>query len=194
MRYFDEFHMYAYEDILESLRNRIDEAKKPLPKKIMKHYVSIVQKTSETSFMYCSHMFWHRYPDGFKTREQAEKFLNSCSWLIYNKEKDIWVEYNEDGAFVDKDGNTVPYHYMIRESDCEVYEDEENHFEYTEEEIKKLEETLDVLEKAKVYLEAYDYCCEEYSFGYNDYTKELNERLDEFEQEKVQKKDENEDS
>lgn len=172
-RYFD-YRDNDLEEICDSLRERINEFKKPIPPKKIKHQISILYKISDNSWRYPYSLLSRRYSyDGkyqeFKSKEEAEKFLNSVGW-IKRKGDNCWIEENpkDDG------------YYEINEYDTEVYEDEETHTEYSEEEKKCLSDALYSIEKARAYIKAYDYCCDQGIFGEGRFSEEVEEELEKF--------------
>lgn len=180
MRYFD-IRDWDIEEMCDSLRERIAEAKKPLPKRVMKHSVSIILRTSPTSYQSPEPYF---YRERFQTREEAEKFMDKTPWIERTGDNS-WIELGSRNhkTYIDKEGNEVPYHYEINEYDYETWEDDEYHIEYSDSEKKMLSETLYQIEKARIYMDVYDHCCDQGSFGEGHFAQELNERLKKFEEE-----------
>lgn len=180
-RYFD-YSDWNIEELCDHIRERIDESKKPIPPKIMKHSVSILYKVGETCYMYPTYNFGYGYGDipNFKTRQEAEDYISKCGW-IEKKGDNFWIDSHSKETYKDKYGNEIRCHYEIKESDYEVYEDEEYHTEYSDEEKQKLSEALYMIEKARVYMRVYDYCCDHCHFGKGDFSNELNDELKVFE-------------
>ena len=191
MRYI-ELREWDIDYICNDIRERIAESKKPIPPKIIKHYISIVYKTGENSYIYPSYgLFSYPHVPDFKSRQEAENFMNCISWLKRIGENS-WEEIPVRDKYIDNNGNEINCHYMIRESDYEVYEDEESHTEYSDEEREKLSEALYIIEKAMSYIRAYDYCRDQYCFGNGGFVKELKEELDKFEKNFTEELPENE--
>lgn len=179
-RYFD-YSDWSLEELCNHIRDRIEESKKPIPPKVMKHSVSIVYRVGEGCYSYPTYgYFSYPHMPDFKNRHEAEDYLDKCGW-IEKKGDNFWVDTCEKQTYKDKDGNDVYYHYEIRESDYEAYEDDEFHTEYSDEEKQKLSEALYMIEKARVYMSVYDYCCDNGCFGHGDFSDELKEELEKFE-------------
>ena len=181
-RWFD-YSEWELDEVCNSIRERIRDSKHVLPPKVMRHYVSIMFRISESSYTNPSRI-WFSYDQlpHFETRQDAEKYLDSMSWL----EKtgvNSWVEEGETRYYDTKDGDSVPVHYEIHENDIEEFEDGEEHVEYSDEEKQKLSEILYLIEKAKVCLDVYDHCSDQWSFGHGQFSEELKERLERFETE-----------
>lgn len=182
MSYF-EYRDYEIEDMCNSIRERILESKKPLPPKVMNHYVSIRYRIGEGSYQYPHHgvFSWDVRPE-FKTRQEAEDYLNKISWL--KKEGDnFWVEDTETSYYDCKDGSSVKYHYEIHEFDIEEYEDGNSHVEYSDSEKDMLSEALYHIEKARIYMQVYNHCSDQWSFGNGRFSDEVNEEMEKFEKE-----------
>lgn len=178
-----EYKDWDIEDLCDSIRERIHESKQPLPKKVMKHNVSIVFRIGEGSYQYPSRG-WFSYDimPNFITRQDAEKYLDNMGWIKKVKDN-FWVEDNETRYYETKNGDSVPYHYEVRESDYENWEDDEYHTEYSEEEKKTLSEALYWIEKARVYMRTYDHCSDQGCFGHGGFSNEVKEELERFEKE-----------
>lgn len=181
-RYFD-YSEWNIDELCNHIRERIFESKKPIPKKVMKHYICIVFRTGENCYTYPNYgVFAYGYIPEFKTRKEAEDYLAKHDW-IERKGDNCWVEYNEVRYYDLKSGGSEQYHYEIRESDYEEYEDGENYIEYTEEEKNQLSEILYQIERGKVCMSVYDHCCDQGSFGGGSFSEELKEELEKFEKE-----------
>ena len=178
-RYFD-YREWDFEEICQNLRKRIYESKQPIPKKVMKHSVSILYRISKDCCTY-PNTGWFSYMPEFKTVEDAEKYLESIPGI--DKDGGLWINFQSGkvDTYEDKNGIEVPCHYEIRENDYEVYEDGNYYTEYSDEEKEKLSETLYNIEKMRVYLDVYDHCCDQYSFGNGHFSNELKEELEKFE-------------
>lgn len=182
-RYFD-YRDWDLDEICNSLRERIAEAKVPIPPKVPVHSVSIVYRTSAESCSY-THSLSYSYiyeRHNFTTREEAEEYIDKCAW-IKKLGDNFWVDLDEKDTYIDKEGNKVLRHYEIHESDYEQYADGEWHTEYSDEEKKLLSETLFTIERARAYMRAYDHCCDQCSFGEGRYVQEVKEELEQFEKE-----------
>lgn len=178
-RYF-EYRDWELENICQNLREYIHVSRQPIPAKIKKHCVSILYREGETCYIYPNYG-WFSYgvvPE-FKTREDAEKYLESLPDI--KKIDGLWVDVSRNEIYETSDGKKIPCHYIVRESDYEVYADDEYHIEFSEEEKQKLSEALYNIEKARVYLRVFDYCCDQSSFGEDRFSNELKEELDKFE-------------
>ena len=182
MRYFDIYD-WKLDELVDNIRERILESKKPLPKKVMRHLVIIVYRCGEGSYIFPNRgYFAHGVVPEFKTRQEAEDYLNQCDGIIKIGDG-AWVEDGYNDTYTKSDGTVERCHYTIRESDYEEYEDGEHHTEYGEEEKKMLSEALYNIEKARVYMRVYDHCCDQYSFGDNRFSNELKRELEKFEKE-----------
>lgn len=177
-RYF-EYRDWEIEDICNNIRKRIMDSKKPIPLKVKKYGVSIIYRTSETSYQ----SGWNRlhYVE-LEDKEQAIKFLDNCRWLVREGEN-MWVDDCEKHTYINKDGITIPYHFEIREYEYECYEDGNDYVEYSDEEKQMLRETLYNIEKARVYLSVYDHCSDQYSFGDGNFSNSSLSSLEKFEKE-----------
>lgn len=175
-----EYRDWDIEDLCYSIRERLHKSKKPIPKKIWKHSVSIVYRTGENCYSYPNYGWYQlsNLPD-FNTREEAEKYLDSLKWLV--REGDIWIDEHERHTYITKDEKTIPYHYEIRESDYETWEDGNYYIEYSEEEKKALSDALYWVEKARIYMGTYDHCSDQGSFGDGRFSDELKRELEKFE-------------
>ena len=181
-RYF-EYKDWEIESIANSIRERLEEARKPLPPKVMKHFITIHYKTGEGRYTYSSSDSWMLKHDEFLSREDAINFLNSKSWLTRIGDN-AWVDDCRYETYETKDGKTERAHYEISESDCEQYADGEFHTEYCDEEIEYLSDALMCIEKARVYMKEYDSAEDNCSFGKGGSFKDrLKESLDKFENE-----------
>lgn len=182
MKYFD-IHDWNMDELVNNIRERIVESKKDIPPKVVRHYIMIAYKCGESCYTYPNRgYFAYGVVPEFETREEAEEYLDHCSGITRIGEN-AWVEDGYDDTYELSDGSVERCHYMIRESDCEEYEDGEYHCEYSDEEKDKLSEALYIIEKARVYMKVYDHCCDEYSFGGGSFSDELKEELEKFEEE-----------
>lgn len=181
-RYFD-YRDWELDELCHSLRERISESKKPLPKKVMKHSVIVLYRTGEGSYMY-PNWGWFSYgnvPD-FKSKDEAEKYLlDVCNFTKIGE--NMYEDNHKNQTYTNADGNVVNCHYVIRESDYEAFEDGEYHIEYSDEEKQKLSEALYMIEKARVYMSVYDHYCDQWSFGNGRFSNELKTELENFEKE-----------
>lgn len=174
-RHFD-YKDWELEEICNSIRERIADSKKVIPKKITKKGVNIIYRTSETSYQ----SGWNRlHYVNIEDKEQAEKYLNNCRWLI-KIDENMWIDDCDKHTYTTKDGITIPCHFEIKEYDYECYEDGNDYVEYSDEEKQMLRETLYNIEKARVYLSVYDHCTDQYNFGHGDFSKELKKELEKF--------------
>lgn len=178
-RYFD-YSDWDIEELCNHIRERIYESKKPIPGKVMKHYVSIVYKVGEGCYQYSGYG-WFSYGNipQFKTREEAEEYLDSIAWLTRTGDNS-WIEEGRVRHYDTSDGKTERCHYEIRESDYEEYEDGEDHIEYTSDEKRYLSEILYNIEKARCCMDVYDHCCDQGSFGGGSFVKEFEEKISNF--------------
>ena len=154
-RHFD-YSDWSIDEVCDDLRRRIREARKPLPKKVMKHYVNLIYVTGVGCGLYTHSLYQHIQMTNPQTRKEYEDFLNNITW-IERKSDNCWVEKGENQYYTDKSGNHVLYHYEIRESDHEVFEDDEFHYEYTEDEVNALIEALHTIRMGIGAMRAYDY-------------------------------------
>lgn len=176
-KYFD-YRDWEIEELCNSLRVRIKEAQKPLPQKVVNHYVSIRQRIGDTCYTYPQYLYFPNQSSP-KTREEAEKFLNSCDWLEKAGENK-WIELNETRYYDTKDGGSEKYHLEVHEYDLEEYEDGEYHVEYANSEIESMKAALYAIEKARVYMELYDDFVDNYSFGEGRFAKACDIANDKF--------------
>lgn len=181
MRYFD-IRDIDLEEICYNLRRRIKESKEPLPPKVMKHSVYIIYRYSESGYTFpnTGYFSYDIIPD-FKTYEEAEGYLEKCGGIV--KDEGLWVDEHVTEYYEDSEGKMIRCHYEIKESDSEVYEDGEYHYEYSGEEKLKLSEALYYIERARVYIDVYDRCCDNCSFGNGEFSKILNEEIRKFNKE-----------
>ena len=177
-----EYKDWVIEEIANSIREQLEEARKPLPKKITKHFITIRNIVGEGRYIYNCANEWMWMHDDFTTVDEAVDFINRKEWLERIGEN-MWVDTMCYDTYIDKDGNTIPNHYEIHEYDAEVYEDGECHTEYTEDEIKDLSEALYHIEKARVYMRNYDNAYSHWCFGNGCFHNKLSEELDKFEKE-----------
>ena len=176
-RHFD-YSDWSIDEVCDDLRRRIREARKPLPKKVMKHYVNLIYVTGVGCGLYTHSLYQHIQMSNPQTRKEYEDFLDNITW-IERKSDNCWVEKGENQYYTDKSGNQVLYHYEIRESDHEVFEDDEFHYEYTEDEVNALIEALHTIRMGIGAMRAYDYCCDEGVFGKGSFITEYKENMDE---------------
>lgn len=176
-RYFD-YNDWSLEEVCNSIRKRISDSKKPIPKKVIRHGVSIIYRTSETSYQ----SGWnHLHYVDIEDKEQAIKFLDNCRWLI-RVDENMWIDEVDKKTYTTKDGITIPFHFEIKEYDYECYEDGNEYVEYSEREKEDLSRILYLIEKARTCLDVYDHCCDQYSFGEDNFSKELENELYKFEE------------
>ena len=182
MRYFDIYD-WKLDELVDNIRERIADSKRPIPPKVMRHCIMIVYKCGEDSYSYPNRgYFAYGVVPEFTTRQEAEEYLNHCTGITRVGDNS-WVEDGYNETYEKKDGSVENCHYMIRESDYEEYEDGEHHTEYSEEEKRLLSEALYNIEKSRVYMTVYDHCCDQYSFGGGGFSDELKEELEKFEKE-----------
>lgn len=179
--YFD-YSDWKIEELTNSIRERITEAKTPLPKKVMKHFICIRYRTGERCYSYGGGNEWIWNHPEFKTREDAVKYIDKLGW-VERIGDNMWVDSYSTDTYKDKDGNEVPCHYVIDEYDTEVYEDGDYHIVYTDEERKYLSEALHCIEKARAYMRAYDYASGKCGFGEGSYAETTSKELEKFENE-----------
>lgn len=177
-RYF-EYSDWKIEEITNSIRERIYDAKQPLPKKVMKHFIQIRYKIGSECCTWNSSNTWMWEHDEFTNIDDAISFLNKKNWLK-RIDDNMWVDCYNSQTYTDKDGNTIPYHYEIDEYDSEVYEDGEHHTEYTDDERNALSDALICIEKARKYLKAYDRAENNGSFGNGSFSEYVKDELQDF--------------
>lgn len=175
--YFD-FKDYEIEEMIQDLKNRIAETEKPLPKKVMRHNVCIVFRTDKDVYEYPRSGWFMHVPD-FETRKDAEKFLARVPGMIRLGD-DYWVLDGERREYEVAYGHKVFYHYEIRESDYEQFEDGQHHYEYTPEEVIALKRTLTSMEDGLRAMRLYDKCCEDGRFGNGEFVEEMRKTTDFF--------------
>ena len=181
MKYYHDISEWNIEELCNNIRERIAESKKPIPPKVKKHGVSIYQRTGEGCYRGTYHEFFHFYP--IKSREHAERILNSCSWLEKIGDN-MWIEIGGAPEYYEcKDGTMKRNHYFIEEYDYEEYEDGKDHVEYSEGEIQALKDTLFNIEKGLAYMRAYDHAEDQGSFGGGAYVEYANDELEKFNEE-----------
>lgn len=180
-RYFD-YSDWKIEEISDSIRERLSEAKTLLPKKVMKHFISIRYKTGESSYCCGGGDEWMWNHQEFKTREEAIDYIGKLGW-IERIGDNMWINSYSHETYKNKDGYDVRCHYLIEEYDAEVYEDGEHHVEYTDEERGYLSDALYCIEKARVYMRVYDYASDKCGFGGGSYAEMTRKELEKFENE-----------
>jgi hypothetical protein len=180
MRYFD-LPEWRFDEIIETLKRDIKKSEQTIPDMVKKHFINIVFKTGENCYQFSHYIYNLCDLKELETRKEAEDLLNSLEWLERTGDN-MWVDKNHgDETYTTSDGEVIPMHYEIRESDCMVYADGNWYVRYSQEEKDKLKETLYMLEKARIYLDVYDHCHDQSSFGEGRFSDELKKRLEEFE-------------
>lgn len=178
-RYF-EYKDWEIEEITNAMRERLAEARQPLPEKVKKHCVSIRYRTGKYSYSWWNNEILSK--SDFSSFKEAADYLDSLDW-IERLGDNMWVEkIGCPDRYDDEDGNSIPCHYMIYEYDCEVYVDGEYHTEYTDDDRKALEDGLYCVEKARVYMRAFDHACDNGSFG-GSFSESLRDDFEKFEKE-----------
>lgn len=174
-RYFD-YQDWRIEDIANSIRERLEEARTPLPPKVKKHRIIIRHKVGDGCYVIEPGESWMYEHDEFTSRNEAIDYLNSLHWLEKVGDN-AWVDIYS--TFGDK-ANL----YEINEYDSEVYADEQYHIDYSQEEIKYLSDALKCIEKARVYMKEYDSAENNCSFGKDgSFKNNLEKSLEKFENE-----------